>query len=119
MPHHLPAYRTRADLFDDAVLAAVANLESRWAQAIEGTEFAVEEVPPSGPAPWERGVPLAGYFAADTAIPGRVVLYRRPIADRATDETDLAHLVNDVLVEQVAQILGRAPEEIDPSYRHR
>ncbi len=117
MPHNVPAHRTRAELFDDAVLAAVASLEVRWARALEGTEFAVEEVPPSGPAPWERGVPLARYFAADSGLPGRVVLYRRPIAERATDRADLAGLVSDVLVEQVAQILGRSPEEIDPSYR--
>jgi len=32
------------------------------------------------------------------------------------DESDLAELVRDVLVEQVAHVIGRRPEEVDPRY---
>nr|WP_040399716.1 metallopeptidase family protein [Cellulomonas massiliensis] len=117
MPPDLPAYRTRAERFDDLVLDAVEELEQRWARQLEGTEFAVEDVPPSNPAPWEHGgVPLGRCFPADAGQPPRVVLYRRPVEARAHDHADLADLVHDVLVEQVAHLLGRSPEDIDPGY---
>ncbi|HWS59228.1 MAG TPA: metallopeptidase family protein [Actinotalea sp.] len=118
LPADLPAHRTRAEIFDDHVLSAVERLERRWARQLEGTEFAVEEVPPSHPAPWEHGgVPLGRYFPADAGLPARIVVYRRPVESRAVDEADLAELVRDVLVEQVAHLLARAPEDVDPGYR--
>ncbi|NCT91348.1 metallopeptidase family protein [Cellulomonas sp. APG4] len=118
VPHTLPGYRTRAERFDDAVLGAVEALERRWGRQLEGTEFAVEEVPPSQPAPWEHGgVPLGRYFPSDVGMPARIVVYRRPVETRATDDADLAELVRDVLVEQVAHLLARPPEEVDPRYR--
>lgn len=118
IPPNLPGHRTRAERFDDHVLDAVERLERTWARQLDGTEFAVEEVPASAPASWESGgVPLGRYFPADAGMPTRIVLYRRPIESRAMDEGDLADLVSDVLVEQVAHLLGRRPEEIDPRYR--
>lgn len=117
MPPALPAWRTRADVFDDLVLAGVERLERRWADRIAGTEFAVEEVPPSDPPPWERrGIILARHFAADrrAGLPDRIVLYRRPIEDRCGSRTDLAETVRRVLAEQVGHLLNLAPEDVDP-----
>lgn len=119
IPPTLPGYRSRAERFDDHVLTAVERLERRWARQLEGAEFAVEEVPPSHPAPWERGgVPLGRYFPADAGAPPRIVVYRRPVETRAVDEADLAELVREVLVEQVAHLLAKPPEDVDPGY-HR
>jgi predicted Zn-dependent protease with MMP-like domain len=116
--HDLPGHRTRAERFDDHVLGAVERLEHRWAHQLRGTEFAVEEVPPSQPAPWEHGGgPLGRYFPADAGMPARIVVYRRPIESRASDDGDLAELIRDVVVEQVAHLLARAPEDVDPGYR--
>lgn len=120
LPPVLPAARTRAERFDDEVLTAVERLERRLGEALDGVEFGVEEVPPSGPAPWEAGeVPLGRYFPADSSagLSHRVVLYRRPIESRAEDPRELRDLVRDVVVEQVAHLLSRKPEEIDPDYR--
>lgn len=118
LPPDLPGFRTRADRFDDLVLDAVERLERRWSRQLEGTEFAVEEVPPSQPAPWEHGgVPLGRYFPADAGLAPRIVVYRRPVETRALDDADLASLVRDVVVEQVAHLLDRAPEDVDPGYR--
>ncbi|WP_448629927.1 metallopeptidase family protein [Cellulomonas soli] len=61
-------------------------------------------------------MPLGRYFPADAGLPARIVLYRRPVESRATDPGDLAELVRDVVVEQVAHMLGRSPEDIDPDY---
>jgi predicted Zn-dependent protease with MMP-like domain len=117
IPPTVPAFRTRAERFDDLVLAAVDRLEKRWGAQIDGTEFAVEDVPPSGPAPWEvGGVPLGRYFPSDAGLTARIVIYRRPIETRAVDAHDLADLVRDVVVEQVAHMLGRSPDEVDPGY---
>ncbi|MEZ0449909.1 metallopeptidase family protein [Cellulomonas sp. ICMP 17802] len=117
LPSTMPAYRTRAERFDDLVLDAVERIERAWSRQLEGTEFAVEDVPPSNPAPWEHGgVPLGRYFPADAGLPARIVVYRRPVESRATDPLDLADLVRDVVVEQVAHMLGRSPDDVDPQY---
>lgn len=118
VPRGVPAWRTRAERFDDFVLDAVERLERRWRQQLEGVEFAVEDVPPSDPAPWEHGeVPLGRFFPAQGQLPPRIVVYRRPVESRTGDETDLAALVHEVVVEQIAHLLGLAPEQVDPSYR--
>ena len=44
----------------------------------------------------------------------RVVVYRRPLEARAADRTDLADLVHDVVVDQVARLLSLDPDEVDP-----
>ena len=117
MPHNLPAYRSRAEIFEDHVLAAVERLESRWGDQLHRTQFAVEDVPPSNPAPWERGgVPLGRYFPAEPGLDATIVVYRRPVETRAVDANDLAELVRGVVVEQVAHLLGRSPEEVDPGF---
>jgi predicted Zn-dependent protease with MMP-like domain len=117
IPRDVPAWRTRAELFDDRVLDAVEGLEQRWGKELEGVEFAVEDVPPSDPAPWEHGeVPLGRFFPAQSALPPRVVVYRRPVETRAPEDRDVASLVNDVVVEQVAHLLGLTPEQVDPRY---
>lgn len=120
LPPGMPAHRTRAERFDDLVLDAVDVLQRRWADQLSRTEFAVEDVPPSDPAPWETGgVPLGRCFPAEAGQPPRVVVYRRPCEVRAADLEDLADLVRDVVVEQVAALLARSPEEIDPHYEGR
>ncbi|WP_277209684.1 metallopeptidase family protein [Isoptericola croceus] len=119
LPPGTPAHRTRAERFDDLVLDALARVEKSW-PAVRGTELAVEDVPPSDPAPWETGgVPLGRLFPAEAGQPTRIVVYRRPVESRALDVEDLAVLVHDVVVEQVAHLLARTPEEIDPGFGRR
>ncbi|GAA2234838.1 metallopeptidase family protein [Rarobacter faecitabidus] len=120
IPVSVPAYRTRAEQFDDLVVATVAQIERRWEKQLHGAEFAVEEVPASDPAPWEaRGVPLARLFPEQAGHPARIVLYRRPIEMRAPGRNDLDRVVHAIVVEQVAQLLGESPSDIDPDYDER
>ncbi len=115
-PASLPGHRTRAQQFDDLVLDTVERLDARWAAQLEGVEFAVEPVPPSDPAPWEHGeVPLARLFPASGSLASRIVLYRRPIQTRAAERFLLAPLVHEVVVEQVAHLLGVEPCTVDPT----
>lgn len=117
LPRTVPAWKSRSDRFDATVLDAVERLEQTWPAEVDGIEFAVEDVPPSDPAPWEHGaVPLGRSFPAHGDLPHRVVIYRRPVESRVGDGTELPALVHDVVVEQVAHLLGRRPEEIDPRY---
>jgi len=118
MPPELPGTRTRAERFDDVVLDAVERLERRWAEQMAAVEFAVEDVPPGDSAAWERPeVALGRFFPATRTQRPRVVLYRRPLETRGADEAELASLVHEVVVEQVAAALGMTPEQVDPRYR--
>jgi predicted Zn-dependent protease with MMP-like domain len=130
VPQSVPLSRSRAQQFDDLVLDAVEHLEHRWANELESVEFAVEDVPaiPEG-APdalvygtdviEDGAVPLARLLPAvqngeGGPVPARIVLYRRPLEARSLDRLDLADLVHDVVVEQVANLLGVDPDELDP-----
>lgn len=128
----VPAAQTRGERFDDLVLDAVEDLEQRWARELEGVEFAVEDVPA---VPLEGDLPLDDDVVADETAGGavplgrllpaavdargrrtapRIVVYRRPLEARATDQEDLADLVHDVVVDQVARLLHLDPDDVDP-----
>ena len=111
----LPVARSRAQVFDDYVRAGISRLSQRWGRQLGAIEVAVEEVPVSDGAPWESGVVLGRAFPASHGLPARIVLYRRPIEARAPlGEVDLTVL--DVLVEELAHLLHRDPNEIYPGY---
>jgi predicted Zn-dependent protease with MMP-like domain len=115
-PGGVPATQTRAAAFDALVLDAVADLERRWHDELGLVEFAVEETP-LVPDEWTSGtVPLASLVRGAGSRPTRLVLFRKPIELRCADRAELSALVLTVLVEQVAELLGRPPEEIDPRY---
>jgi hypothetical protein len=120
MPPRLPAFRTRAEQFDQAVLDAVADLEERWPGQLSAIEFAVDEVPPLPAGPVQPssdvvvdgGVPLCRFLAPGVDAKGRptkarIVVYRRPLEVRAQDSGDLVDLVTDVLEEQITAVLGQ------------
>jgi len=44
------------------------------------------------------------------------VVYRRPLLTRAHDAGELVEMVRMVLAEQAAEMLGRAPWEVDREY---
>ncbi len=136
-PAELPLHRSRAERFDDLVLQAVARLEPRWEAELAGVEFAVEEVPRADlpdddpePVPLARldrgsadpGQPSSPAHAQPAHAqpahgrPARIVLYRRPLLARADGEEELGELVLDVVVEEVALLLGLDPEVVDPGY---
>jgi predicted Zn-dependent protease with MMP-like domain len=130
VPPSVPLSRSRAEQFDDLVLDAVEDLERRWERELAGVEFAVEDVPwvdhtdpdavvldsdvlDDGSVPLARVLPQRREGGHEH--PPRIVVYRRPLEIRAADRDDLADLVREVVVDQVAVLLGRDPEEIDPT----
>lgn len=111
----VPAMDTRRQRFDDLVLDAADRVRPHLGSRYAELEFAVEEVPPADPAPWEeQAAPLGRLFRGTSARPHRVVVYRRPVELRAHDDQDLSDIVREVVTEQVAALLGVPPHEIDP-----
>jgi predicted Zn-dependent protease with MMP-like domain len=114
VPPAVPLYRSRAEQFDDLVLDAVGRLGPRWEAELSGVEFAVQEVPDDEELGDDAfAVPLARTVPG---VPTRIVVYRRPLLARADDEEELAELIFSILVEEIADLLGVDPEEIDPGY---
>ena len=115
-PAGVPAARSPKAAFDAIVVAVLQELESRWHDELGLVEFAVEEAPII-PDDWDADtVPLASLVRGTGGAPTRLVLFRRPIELRAETRSDLSAMVLTVLVEQVSELLGRPPEEIDPRY---
>jgi predicted Zn-dependent protease with MMP-like domain len=125
-PATLPAARTRAERFDALVLEALDPIEVRWRTELTQLDVAVDDVPevqeqaftPDDGVVEDANVPLARLVPAGVDRRGvptraRIVLYRRPLEARARDGADLADLVHDVLVEQVATYLGLDPDIIE------
>ncbi|MFJ8586089.1 metallopeptidase family protein [Streptomyces sp. NPDC093595] len=110
-PPQVPLSATRADTFRDLVQDSVERLERRWPQLAE-VDFHVLEVPASP----DESVPLGTSLPAGRDRPARIVVYRRPVELRAKSRDERALLVHEVVVEQVADLLGLAPESVDPRY---
>lgn len=119
VPSSVPMARTRAEMFEDLVLDTVEELEQRYAQLAD-VQFSVEDVPPDlnvydSDVLEDGEVPLA---RLQPAVPGKdapaqIVLYRRPLELRAQYRDELADLVHDVIIEQVANLLGLDPDDIE------
>ncbi|NEA88751.1 metallopeptidase family protein [Streptomyces sp. SID7958] len=122
-PPQVPLAASRAELFADLVQDSVERLERRWPQLAD-VDFLVLEVPRldgnaagrTGTGWGDESVPLGGTVAARDGRPARVVVYRRPVEIRTKGRDERALLVHEVVVEQVAEVLGLTPETVDPRY---
>ncbi|RKN37417.1 metallopeptidase family protein [Streptomyces hoynatensis] len=120
-PPQVPLAVSRADTFGSLVHDSAERLRRRLPQ-LAGVDFGVQEVPPLPREGEGRGldgpdaVPLGGVFRARPGRPARIVVYRRPVELRSRDRDECAQLVHEVVVEQAAELLGLAPESVDPKY---
>ncbi|MEU4927093.1 metallopeptidase family protein [Streptomyces yokosukanensis] len=118
-PPQVPLAASRADAFADLVQDSVERLERRWPQLAD-IDFLVLEVPRlegPGEQAWnDEAVPLGGIVTAQDGRRARVVVYRRPVEIRTKGRDERAALVHEVVVEQVAELLGLTPETVDPRY---
>ncbi|MFC9177450.1 MULTISPECIES: metallopeptidase family protein [unclassified Streptomyces] len=110
-PPQVPLSRSRGEVFRDLVQDSVERLERRWPQLAE-VDFVVLDVP----SELEESVPLGGAVPAAKGRPAQIVVYRRPVEIRTKTRDERALLVHEVVVEQVAELLGLAPESVDPRY---
>lgn len=114
-PSQAPISRTRAERFADLVDDEVRRLGARWGRELARVEFAVEDVPGVDPL-FDGPVPLGQTLPGDGDRPVRIVVYRRPVEARAVGDAELSQMIRDLLVEEVADLLGLSPESVDPSY---
>ncbi|MER5794600.1 metallopeptidase family protein [Streptomyces sp. NPDC001980] len=118
-PPQVPLAASRADVFADLVQDSVERLERRWPQLAD-IDFLVLEVPRlqdrHGESWGDEAVPLGGIIPAREGRRARVVVYRRPVEIRTKGRDERAALVHEVVVEQVAELLGLTPETVDPRY---
>ncbi|PNE42593.1 Zinicin-like metallopeptidase [Streptomyces yunnanensis] len=120
-PPQVPLSVSRADAFTDLVYDSRDRLERRWPQLTQ-VDFLVLEVPGFGldgdpdPLVEEEGVPLGRVLPSGGGYRDRIVIYRRPVEIRTKNRDERALLVHEVVVEQVAELLGLAPESVDPRY---
>jgi hypothetical protein len=118
-PPQVPLAASRAEVFADLVQDSVERLERRWPQLAD-IDFLVLEVPRldgPGDGVWnDEAVPLGGIVPAREGRVARVVVYRRPVEIRTKGRDERAALVHEVVVEQIAELLGLNPETVDPRY---
>lgn len=111
-----PALRTARERFDALALSIVTDLDERWQDRLGLVEYAVEDAPQI-PDDWDSGtVPLSSLIRGAGATPTRLVLFRRPIEHRCETRSELEAMVLTVVVEQLAELLGLDPEQVDPRY---
>lgn len=110
-PPQVPLAASRAETFRDLVQDSVERLERHWPQLAE-VDFLVLDVPASP----DESVPLGSAVQATKDRPARIMVYRRPVEIRTKNRDERALLVHEVVVEQVAELLGLAPESVDPRY---
>ncbi|WP_425508590.1 metallopeptidase family protein [Streptomyces genisteinicus] len=110
-PPQVPLAASRAESFRDLVRDSVERLERRWPELAE-VDFLVLEVPRAV----DDSVPLGGSVPAGKDSPARIMVYRRPVEIRTKSRDERALLVHEVVVEQVAELLGLSPESVDPRY---
>jgi predicted Zn-dependent protease with MMP-like domain len=131
LPPTVPGWRSRAERFDMAVLEAYEPIEQRWQERVSALDVAVDEIPRISPkdpdsVQWPPEVVADGPIALARLIPAgvdirgnatraRIVLFRKPIERRAKDSDELAELLHELLVAQVATFLGVEPSVIDPT----
>ncbi|MET9483716.1 metallopeptidase family protein [Streptomyces sp. NPDC006638] len=110
-PPQVPLSASRSETFRDLVRDSVDRLERRWPQLAE-VEFLVLDVPGTQ----DESVPLGSSVSAGKDHPARIMVYRRPVEIRTKNRDERALLVHEVVVEQVAELLGLSPESVDPRY---
>ncbi len=114
--HRPPRPRTRRETFDRVLLDVVSDIDARWSSHLGLLEYAVEDAPQL-PDDWDSGrVPLSSLVRGSGTTPSRIVLFRRPLEHRAADLADLEAIVLTLVVEQVAELLGIDPGDVDPRY---
>ncbi|KMY23045.1 hypothetical protein SAMN05421878_103143 [Actinobaculum suis] len=115
LPFTLPAWRTRAEKFDDVIAYELATYRMVLGEKMDGLDFGILDVPSEDPAPWEDGIPLARYlpFEPGGEITGRLIFYRLAILQSARRAPDCHLFIHQVVTQQLASALGEFPEDID------
>lgn len=118
IPSHLPGSRTRSERFEDWVMESAQRLERLWGDKIQDIQMLVQDIP--GGLEDTTPAALRGMLGTSTPSaknrPATITVYRHPIEMAAKGFIAPNELVHDVVVEQMAELLGMTPEAVDPAY---
>lgn len=130
LPPETPRWSSRSEAFDQAVLDAYAPIEEQFHSRLTHLDIAVDTVPrmrlrpgdllppeiaADGPVALGRLIP-AGVDRAGQPTRPRLVVFRRPIEQRASTATDTDELLTHVLTQLVAAHLNINPRDIDSTW---
>ncbi|MEO7981165.1 MAG: hypothetical protein ABI807_09780 [Sporichthyaceae bacterium] len=113
LPDGLPAARSRGEQFDELVVAELTRVARRFRAELVDLDLLVDDVPATDDADEVR------LFRTSPATDGRrarLVVHRRPVESRSQGVRAREDLVHHVVVEAVAELLGLAPEDVDPDH---
>lgn len=110
-PRSVPTHRTPREQFDVLVEAVLGALEKHFAAEPDPVDVVVEEAPLLPPE-WDDEVPTSTATIAGGGA--RIVLYRLPITQRATDSLQLEAAVWQVLLDRLAEVWQLSPDDLDP-----
>ena len=112
----VPELRTPRERFDDLALGIISEVDAAWAERLGLVEYAVEDAPML-PDDWgDETVPLSSLVRGKGTAPTRLVIFRRPVEHRSTSRDELEAMVHTVVVEQLAELLGLTPGQVDERY---
>ncbi|WP_297004514.1 metallopeptidase family protein [uncultured Corynebacterium sp.] len=127
----LPRHSTRAEAFDAAVLDVYADVLDRFGDRLDGLDIAVDMIPrmrmdasvsrwsdevaADGPVPLGRLVPV-GVDERGAPTRPRLIVFRRPVEERANDRMELEQWLRFVIASLVATYLNVTPELVDPGF---
>lgn len=131
MPVGVPRYRTRSAAFDQLVLEMYAPLHNAYFEQLSGVDLAVDTIPrmrlradaavlpdevvADGPVPLGR-VLAAGVDRNGNPTRARLVVFRRPVEQRAGTTEERAELVEWILTGLVANYLNLDPRDINSDF---
>jgi predicted Zn-dependent protease with MMP-like domain len=108
--------------FERLVEDAIAALPEGLLTHLDDVQITVADVPPPDPAGTGsdeillaryRGAPKTGRGRGDAALPDRLTLFRRPLEARANSKAELAELVREAVVHEIAHHLGIDDDRLD------
>ena len=108
--------------FDRLVDDALASLPAPLLAELDNIEVTVEDVPPADALEDGQEVVLLGLYQGvprtargwgDPQLPDRVTIFRRPLELRARSRRDLAALVRETVVHEIAHHFGIDDDRLD------
>jgi predicted Zn-dependent protease with MMP-like domain len=108
--------------FERLVEDAVAALPEGLLAHLDNVQITVTDVPPPDPVGTGsdevllglyQGVPKTRRGWGDTALPDRISLFRRPLEARANSKAELADLIRETVVHEIAHHFGIDDDRLD------
>jgi predicted Zn-dependent protease with MMP-like domain len=117
IPHSAPIHETADELFERLLTEAVSDVNIRLGRELASVEIMLEEIPNLRDLTLaQENVPLG---RVEIANPSKVVIYQKPIQQRADTKQELDRLIRDTLAELISLIIGIRAVDIDPNYEGR